>query len=314
MTTGPDTGSIRAAASAIRALAEERGLKASMWLAIVLSVTAIGLGIWAGSRVLVLVAAVGVIGVAMSWLALRASRAADAGPTERYPYGRDGLTPLVGAVQGLAVGATIVFAASDAVIVILNGGQRVSALAVAVYALVAAVASVVFAVWLRRNAEGSELIVAEASQWNAAAVRRFVIAAGAALALVLALVGIEWPLDYIDPVLVLVACALIAPIPIRMLRRGVAELLEGQPDGHTLLAIERAVDGVAGRFDLPGPEVRSTKLGAKLYVDVVFVLDHDTATIGQEDEVRRAVISALAPLPFDVWATVELTADPALAE
>lgn len=318
MTTGPETGGTgrapRGAASVDMALAEERGLKASMALAVVLSVAAIGLGIWTGSRVLVLVAAVEVIGVTMSWIALRASRAVDAGLTERYPYGRDGLTPLLVAVQGLAFAATIVFAAADAVIVILEGGGRVGAVTVAGYALVAAVASVVFAAWLRRNAAGSELIAAEAARWAAAGIRRFVIAVGAGLAAGLALAGIEWPLDYIDPVLVLVACALMAPAPVRLLRRGLGELLEGAPDGHTLLAIERAVDGVTGRFDLPGADVRSTKLGGKLYVDVIYVLDQDTATIGQEDEVRRAMIAALAPLPYDVWAHVEFTADPALAE
>lgn len=314
MTTGPETGGPRGSASVDMAIAEERGLKASMALAVVLSVAAIGLGIWTSSRVLVLVAAVEVIGVTMSWIALRASRAVDAGLTERYPYGRDGLSPLIVAVQGLAVTATIVFAAADAVIVILEGGERVAAVIVAAYALVAAVASVVFAAWLRRNSAGSELIAAESARWAAAGIRRFVIAAGAALAAGLAAAGIEWPLDYVDPVLVLVACGLMAPAPIRMLRRGLGELLEGAPDGHTLLAIERAVDGVTGRFDLPGADVRSTKLGGKLYVDVVYVLEHDTATIGQEDEVRRAMIAALAPLPYEVWAHVEFTADPALAE
>ena len=315
MTTGPTAGSPAGAASVDMAIAEERGLKASMALAVVLSVAAIGLGVWTGSRVLVLVAEVEVIGVTMSWIALRASRAVDAGLTERYPYGRDGLTPLLVAVQGLAFAATIVFAATDAVIVILEGGGRVGAVIVAAYALVAAVASVVVAAWLRRNAEGSELMAAESARWAGAGIRRFVIAVGAGLAAGLALLaGIEWPLDYIDPVLVLVACALMAPAPVRLLRRGLGELLEGAPDGHTLLAIERAVDGVTGRFDLPGADVRSTKLGGKLYVDVIYVLDQDTATIGQEDAVRRAVNAALAPLPFDVWAHVEFTADPALAE
>lgn len=314
MTTGPEEISTDGEPAVTMAIAEERGLTVSMWFAIVLSSAAIGLGVWAGSRVLVLVATVGVIGITMSWLALRASRAADAWPNERYPYGRDGLTPLVVAVQGLAYAATIVFAATDAVIVIIDGGDRANAVVVALYALVAAVASLAFAVWLRRNAAGSDLIAAEASQWTGAAVRRIVIAVGAGFAVVLSLVGVERALDYADPVLVLVACALIAPLPIRMLRNGLDELIEGVPDGHTLLAIERAVDGVTGRFDLPGPEVRSTKLGAKLYVDVVYVLDRETVTIGQEDEVRRAVIAALAPLPYDVWANVDLTADPALAE
>lgn len=314
MTMGPGARRTGAVPSVDAALAEERGLRASMSLAAVLSVAAIGFGIWSGSRALVLIAAVGVIAIAESWLALRVSRAADAGPTERFPYGRTGLTPLIAAVQGLAVGSTIVFAATDAVMVIIEGGRRVDAVIVALYALVAAVASVVFAAWLRRTASGSELMLAEATRWNGAALRRFVIAGGAALAVGLALAGMGWALDYVDPVLVLVACGLLAPMLVRMLRRGLGELLEGVPDGHTLLAIERAIDGVTARFDLPGPEVRTTKLGAKLYVDVVYVLDLDTVTIGREDEVRRSIIETLEPLPFDVWATVELTADPALAE
>ncbi|MGR2752437.1 cation transporter [Agromyces arachidis] len=315
MTTLPTDGSPTGAAAFVDvAIAEERGLKASMWLAVVLSAAAIGLGVWTGARVLVLIATVGAIGIVVSWLALRASRAADAGPNERYPYGRDGLTPLVVAVQGLAFAATVVYAATDAVILIAEGGRAVDAVIVAVYALVAGVVSIAFSAWLRRESRGSALIAAEARQWAGAALRRVVIAAGAGVAVVLAVAGIEWPLDYVDPVLVLVACGLIAPLPVRMLRSGLGELVEGVPDGHTLLAIERAVDGVTGRFDLPGPEVHSTKLGAKLYVDVVYLLARDTVTIGREDEVRRAVIAALAPLPFDVWANVELTADPALAE
>jgi predicted Co/Zn/Cd cation transporter (cation efflux family) len=294
--------------------AEARGLRVSIWIALVLSVAALVLGIVASTRVLVFEGAYGVIGIAMSWLALRASRTADTPPSARYPFGRNALTPLIVVVQGLAVAATIVFAAADAVIVILDGGQRVEAAVVVVYSTISAVASIAFAVWLRRNSGGSDLIAAEAIQWKAGAVRGFVAAAGALVALLLAALSFEAALDYVDPVLVLISCALISPLPVRMLRHGLNELLEGSPDGHTLLAIERAVDGVTARFDLPGPTMRSTKLGAKLYVDVVYLVDGDTVTIAREDEVRRATIAALHSLPYDVWANVELTADPALAE
>ena len=315
-TSGPETGAAPAGGVAGLAAAEERGLRASIGIAIVLSVAALVLGVWSSTRVLVFEGAFGVLGIAMSWLALRASRTAEAGPTERYPFGRDALTPLIVVVQGLAVAATIVFAAADAIIIILDGGQRVAAGVVVGYSTVSAVASVVFALWLRRNSGGSDLIAAEAIQWNAGAVRGFVAAAGALVAIVLALLSFEQALSYVDPVLVLISCALISPLPIRMLRHGLNELLEGSPDGHTLLAIERAIDGVTDRFGLPGPTVRSTKLGAKLYVEVFYVVDPGGAgiTIGREDEVRRAVNAALRALPYDVWATVEVTADPALAE
>lgn len=295
-------------------MTEPRGLARSIQLALVLTVAAVVLGIVFGARVLVFEGAFGVIGIVMSWLAIRASRAVDAGPTPQYPFGRAALTPLVVVLQGLALAATLVYAAADAVIVILAGGQRVDALVVVGYMAVSAAASVFFASWLRRAAQGSDLLLAEAAQWRAGGVRGLVTAIGALVALALAAFVSGTVLDYVDPVLVLVSCALVAPIPVRLLRHGLGELLEASPDGAVLQEIERVIDRVSGVFDLPSPVVRSTKLGSKLYIDVVWVIDRVDVTIAREDEVRRATISALRELPFEVWAMVELTTDPALAD
>lgn len=296
------------------AAAERRGLQASIRIALALSAVAVVLGIVWGARILVFEGVFGTIGLVMSWLALRASRTADQGPTERYPFGRDALTPLMVLMQGLAMLATLIYAASDAVIVILDGGQRVAAVVVFVYSAVAAATSLVFARWLRSVNAGSDLISAESIQWRGGGVRSLVAAIGAVVALGLAAASVDAALDYVDPVLVLVSCVLVAPLPIRMLRHGLNELLEGRPDASTMLDLERVLADVTARFELPEPVVRSTKLGAKLYVEVVYVMDRSTVTIAQEDEVRRAGVAALRTLPFDVWATIELTTDPLLAQ
>jgi predicted Co/Zn/Cd cation transporter (cation efflux family) len=60
--------------------------------------------------------------------------------------------------------------------------------------------------------------------------------------------------------------------------------------------------------------VRATKLGRKLYVEVDFVVQPGHWDVSDEDDVRRGVLAALAPLGFDVWANVELTTDPSLVD
>lgn len=83
----------------------------------------------------------------------------------------------------------------------------------------------------------------------------------------------------------LIACAMIAPMAISLLREGGRELLEAAPS-RALSAQIAMADAAAG---LP------------------------PWTIGEEDAVRRAITTRLDALGHEVWATVELTTDPGLA-
>ena len=68
--------------------------------------------------------------------------------------------------------------------------------------------------WLRRRAPGSDLVDAEAQQWRADAILSAVMVAGALTGFGLVATGRAGLADYLDPVLVLVACAVLAPTPI----------------------------------------------------------------------------------------------------
>ena len=294
--------------------AEQRGLRLSIAVSSLFAVAAFALGIVIGSRVLIFDGVFVAIGIVLTWLSLRASSIVSAGPTIRYPFGRDALTPLVVLIQGIAVLATLLYAASDAIVIIKDGGRPIDPLFVVVYATISTVVGFIVAVHLNRRSANSDLLQAEAIGWHAGAVRSLLMAIGALLALVLAALAFTAVLDYIDPILVLISCALVLPLPIRLLKFGVNELLEGAPSPDIAAAIGEAVAAVRTRFGLGEPVLRSTKLGRKLYVEAHFVGAHDEWTVAEEDEVRRAFHDHLVPLGLDLWTTIEVTSDPEIAD
>jgi predicted Co/Zn/Cd cation transporter (cation efflux family) len=116
----------------------------------------------------------------------------------------------------------------------------------------------------------------------------------------------------VDPVLVLIACALAVPTAVSLLRQSASELLGAAPPAEVQRAIDDVVAAVVTQFSLPEPYVAATKMGRQLIVDVRFVVA-DGWDIAQEDRVRHAVIDPLELLDLEVWANVELTMDDALA-
>lgn len=118
----------------------------------------------------------------------------------------------------------------------------------------------------------------------------------------------------------LIACAGIAPMAVGLARDGVRELLEASPDEALRGRIAAAVaDGLgdaltpARASTLPPPTIRSTKLGQRLYVEVDFIVAKGEWQVDEEDAVRLAITERLDALGLLVWATIELTTNPALA-
>jgi predicted Co/Zn/Cd cation transporter (cation efflux family) len=294
--------------------AERAALTGSIVASAVCGVLAVVWGVLSGARIILFDGAYALIGIGIAGLSLRIVHAVAAGPTRRFPFGRDALTPLMVVGQGVALAATLFYAGADAVAVIREGGTPVAPGNVAAYGAVTGLISLAAAWYLRRTALGSDLVDAEAQQWRADAILSAVMVAGALVGFGLVATGRAGLADYVDPVLVLVACAVLVPTPLRLLRSGTVELLEGEPSAEISDAVRATVEEVRQRFGLDEPIVRLHKLGRKLYVEVDFVVEPGEWDVSEEDGVRRAVADGLAPLGLDVWAYVELTTDRALVE
>jgi predicted Co/Zn/Cd cation transporter (cation efflux family) len=304
-------GAARPAAPAAR---EHTALVGSIAASAASGLLAVLWGLLSGARIILFDGAYALIGIGIAGLSLRVARAVAVGPTRRFPFGREALTPLAVVGQGVALAATLFYAATDAVTVIREGGAPVAADNVAAYGAVTGLLSLAAAWWLRRTAPGSDLVDAEAQQWRADGVLSAVMVAGGAVAFALDRAGRTDLTAYVDPVLVLLACAVLVPTPLRLLRCGTVELLEGEPPAEIRDVVAAAVEDVRTRFGLDAPILRLHKLGGKLYVEVDFVVEPGEWDVSEEDAVRRAVVDELVPIGLDVRAYVELTTDRSLVE
>lgn len=293
---------------------ETRALTGSLVATLVLGTAAVTWGVWSGARVILFDGVYMLAGIALVAVSLLASKAATSRPSTDYPFGRHAATPLAVALQGSALLGTVVYGAADAVGVIVDGGSPAAASSVLVYGLVSGAASVAVMLWLRPAARVSDLARAEVVSWRAGALLSLVVAVGGVVALVLSSRDLGRAAAFVDPALVLVACVMITPMAISLCRGGVRELLEAAPPAELREQMSAMVDAARSEHDLPEPTVRATVLGRRLYAEVDFLVDPGCWTVDDEDKVRRAVLDRLETLDYEVWATVELTTDPALTE
>lgn len=291
---------------------ERRALRFSLAATTSIAVAAVIWGWLAGSQVILLDGAYALIGMGLTAVSLAASRLAASRPTSRFPYGREALVPLTVALQGVALFGTLAYAALEAVRVLLAGGSEVAPASLVAYGALTAVACWVVSRRLPRMDPLSDLVSAEARQWSASSVFSLVVAVGAVGALALGWFGFVGVAPYVDSALVLIGCALLLPQPIALFRTALIELLEGAPAPDVQETVTEALLQVRHRHELPEPTIRMTKLGRKLYIDAVFLVEPGRWAVDQEDAVRREAVAALADLPYEPCLSVHLTTDPLL--
>jgi predicted Co/Zn/Cd cation transporter (cation efflux family) len=262
-------------------------------------------GIVTGSQMILLDGVYAVIGIVISFLLMRASSLAAEGPTSRYPYGREGVTPLVIGIQGFVLLATLVYAAIEAVYTIRLGGSEIEAGQALAYGVVTTTASIVFWRWIHARSVDSDVLTAESIGWRVAALRGVGMSLGFALLVILTDSSWQRAAPYVDPVMVLITCVAFVPAPLRMVRSTVMELLEGAPPRSVQEPVLAVVSEVFREFDIDEPVVRMTKVGPKLYLEVDGSARPD-ATIADEHRVRMELLRRLEQLPLELWLNFEL--------
>lgn len=293
---------------------ESHSLTASLVLSVLLGVLGVVWGITTGSGIVLFDGVYTIFGTTLTGVSMLAGRAAGGSPTRTFPFGLVTLVPLAVIIQGAALLGALVHAATDAVGTIRAGGTEVSPGPVAVYGAVTFLCAAVVTWWLLRRREGSDLVAAEAEQWRASCALSAVIVIGAGLAALMGVLGWSGVKPYADPALVIVVAVMLLPVPLRMVRAGLLEVLEAAPPAALRAKIDEAVERARTELGLPEPLVRATKTGTRVYLEVVFLVPEGTCGIAEEDHVRHLVIDALEPLGYEVWANVEVTMDPTLAD
>ncbi|MEZ5214838.1 MAG: hypothetical protein R2692_09295 [Microbacterium sp.] len=168
--------------------------------------------------------------------------------------------------QGAALLGTVGYGAADALLVILDGGSDAASVSLFVYGLVSASAALIVMLLLRPYARRSALALAEFVSWRAGMVLSLVAAAGGGVGILLAPTAWAKIVPFLDPVLVLLACATVVPMALgacaaRDARACWAGAAAARPADRDRRRDQRRRSHVGLGDDLPRPIVRASKLG-----------------------------------------------------
>jgi cation diffusion facilitator family transporter len=289
---------------------DDRALLLSTWTSAGFAVVAVGWGLLTGSRLIIFDGLYSFASVGLSLMAVAALRTARRGPDERYPWGREVWEPLTVVVKAAALAGLSVYALVGGVGDVLAGGRDVEVGLAVVYGVVATVAGVVVTVVLRRRARAgsSDLVRAEAAEWTGDTLLSAGVLAGFVVAAVLLQAGRADLARYVDPVMVVVVSAAFLPIPARLMITGFREVLTMAAPADVQGPIVALVGTLAAEYGLTDSVVRTSKVGGRLDLDVVFLVG-DATTVQRCDAVRAELERRLAAAGHHVSMSVGFTAD-----
>jgi predicted Co/Zn/Cd cation transporter (cation efflux family) len=180
------------------------------------------------------------------------------------------------------------------------------------YGVVATSIVVGVSLLLRRMSRGAtDLVRAEAAEWMGDALLSIGTLAGFVVALGLQLTSHDDLARYVDPAMVVITSAIYLRIPLRLATDGLREILTMNASPAVRDEVSTIIDEVALSWGLSEPVVRQSKVGARLDVDVVFLVDGtSTARAVEEfDRVRAQLHDRLQATGLEPSLSVGFTAD-----
>ncbi len=289
---------------------DRRLLLLSVWVSAGFAVVSSVWGLLTGSAMIVLDGLYSFVSIGLSMLAVVALRIARSGPSDSYPWGREAWEPLTVVVKALALGGLCGYAIVGGIQDLLAGGRAVDTGWALLYAVLATATGIVVTVVLRRGAR-SDLVRAEAAEWQGDTLLSLAVLVAFALAAGLVSAGRADLAAYVDPAMVVAVSAVFLVVPVRLVGVGIRELLSKAAPPEMREQLQACVDAVASRFGIDDSFVRAAKVGSRLDVDVGFLVGEDSAvqTVADCDRVRQDLHDRLAQLGYESSVSVAFTTD-----
>lgn len=297
-----------------RALLEQRVLRRSIVMTGVISALGILLGLLAGSLSIVFDGMFSLIDAAMSVLALLVARLVTRDGSPRFQYGYWHVEPMVLAFNGGVLMLLCAYAFVNAVGGILQGG-RVLALdwAIGYAILVGIICFGMFFYERRANRHvGSDFLRLDTQSWLMSSLITSALLVAFAIAWSLQGTRFEPLAPYADPVVLAVLALFLIVVPVRTVRRALAEILLVTPEDLDS-RVREVMDAVVARHGFTSYTSYVAKVGRARFIEIHIVVPVAWPLGGIErlDAVRSEIGTALGAESPDRWLTVAFTANPA---
>jgi len=296
------------------AVAEQRILKLSIGVTIVLALFGLAFGLVSGSLSIVFDGVFSVIDAAMSGLALFVSRLVTRQTdNRRFQFGFWHIEPMVLAFNGGTLMLLCFYAFVNAVGSFLAGGRHLAFDWAMAYAVVVCAGCFGMYFYQRRANQriASDFVQLDAQSWLMSA-----LITSALLVAFLAAIAAEgtrfdaW-LPYVDPVVLAVLSLCLAFVPVRTVRRALTEILLITPpdlDEHVRSVMKRVVE----EYGFQSFTSYVAKVGRAQFIEIHIAVNPKwpVDSVATADAVRREIAEALGGEGPDHWLTIDFTADP----
>ncbi|EWH01688.1 cation diffusion facilitator family transporter [Halomonas sp. BC04] len=298
----------------MQASLEQRALKISIFVTLLVSAMGVTFGLLAGSRSILFDGVFSTIDAAMSALALLVARLAMREASQRFQHGYWHLEPLVAALNGSILMLLCFYAFLNAVQALLEGGRELAFDIAIVYAVVVATACFVMYAYQRRinRRADSEFVRIDMQGWLMAALITTSLLVAFTIALGLERTAYAHLTPYVDSLLLMVLTFCFMPVPIGIVRRALKEIFLIAPS-HIDREVHAAMEPVMQREGLRQYFSHVAKAGRGHYIEIHIVTAPDFASdrgIALLDDIREQIAAGLSIPPERRWFTVAFTADP----
>jgi cation diffusion facilitator family transporter len=298
----------------LEAAAEQRMLRLSIGVTIVVSAVGVLFGLLSGSLSILFDGVFAAIDAAMSGLALFVSRlVSGSNNNRRFQFGYWHIEPMVLAFNGGTLMLLCFYAFLNAVDSFLAGGRQLDFDWALIYAATVCVACVAMAIYEfgANRRIGSDFVRLDAQSW--------LMSACITLSLLIAF-SIAWFLrdtpyrhltPYADPVVLAFLTLALVFVPIRTVRKALQEILLITPpdlDAHVREVMQRVV--AKYRFRTFTSYV--AKVGRAQFIEIHIAVPSDMRldSVVAVDAIRREIAEAIGDEGPQRWLTIDFTADP----
>lgn len=296
------------------ATAEQRILRQSIGVTIVIASFGVLFGLLSGSLSIVFDGVFSAIDAAMSGLALFVSRLVTReANNRRFQFGYWHIEPMVLAFNGGTLMLLCFYAFINAVDSFLAGGRQLAFDWAIAYAVV--VGTICFGMYFyerhRNRVVGSDFVRLDAQSWLMSASITSALLVAFAIAWSLGGTRYAYLTPYADPVVLAVLTLALVFVPIHTVRRALTEILlitPGDLDRHVRSVMGRVI--VDYRFQSYTSYV--AKVGRAQFIEIHIAVppNWEFDSIATADAIRREIADAIGGEGPQRWLTIDFTGDP----
>ena len=264
-------------------VAERRALRFSAISASLFAFTGLALGLASGSITILFDSGYSLLSLVLASLSLFALQQARKPADDHYPFGRLTVEPLAVLLKGVVIALVCLFSLVSALWSLAQGGRLVTLDLALMFGVVNVSGCLLTWGWLNRYAKvaKSSLLAAELRQWQMDTWLSAAVMLGFALTWGLTLSPWAHLARFADPVMVLIIAGYFLPMPIRMVKGALRELMFGEPVG----SVRQEVVQEVADFDIADDDVRLAQVGSFLMVDIQL----DKQQIDDAEEIVESV-------------------------